>query len=277
MNQRYGYYRLCHRYCITRNELLAFVSLTMITEKSWPTKILVSKQWKEVGGGDSFWNNGTSECRGVAILSKRNLNNKVKLIHKNNDGRVSNVEIEMEGETYGVINIYTPNAAKDKVAFLTWLKNYINKKNEQNLIVLGDFNCTLDKSVDRYPINQNEDIGNIQLKLCIDNNDLEDIWRIRYPTKKISTFARGNAKSRIDYIFTSSRINFRIEKCNIINCIYSDHDAIGLTIKTNEIERGPGYWKLSSKIVESVEFKNTIESFWKYWKTKIPNYTNITK
>ena len=38
---------------------------------------------------------------------------------------------------------------------------------------------------------------------------------------------------------------------------------------SSECERGPGFWKLSTKVIESQLFSNTFKTFWQAWSPKI--------
>ena len=107
-------------------------------------------------------------------------------------------------------------------------------------IVLGDFNCTLLKSLDWKPIPNRDDIGSTELKKYIERNDLIDVWRARNPNSKCFTFGRVNSHSRIDFIFISSELNFASQKIKIIHFPFSDHDGVIMTLKVSEPERGPG-------------------------------------
>ena len=49
-------------------------------------------------------------------------------------------------------------------------------------ILGGDFNCVLDNTMDRKNCSGDTDIGQIEIKQLMNNHDLEDVWRRRYPT-----------------------------------------------------------------------------------------------
>ena len=46
-----------------------------------------TSQWKNMGGSECHWNHGTSESRGVAILSTNKFQYDIKDINKDNVGR----------------------------------------------------------------------------------------------------------------------------------------------------------------------------------------------
>ena len=76
---------------------------------------------------------------------------------------------------------------------------------EQNFLIGGDYNCTLNNKVDRRLDTglkaTKSDIGNTELTTVLTNNLLEDVWRRRNPGSQKYTFYKKNSKSasRIDF------------------------------------------------------------------------------
>ncbi|CAC5423972.1 unnamed protein product [Mytilus coruscus] len=131
-------------------------------------------------------------------------------------------------------------------------------------ILVGDFNCTLDKkTIDRNPSHSRDDIGTKELLFLLSQYDLTDIWRDRYPKDKRYTFQRGNSKSRIDYIFCDKSLSNKVYNVGISHCPFSDHDLVSFKLKLDEIQRGPGIWIMNINTIKSEEFKNAFEIWWK--------------
>jgi len=80
-----------------------------------------------------------------------------------------------------LFNGYVPNLGNDKKIAINQL---ISTNPANKSIVLGDFNCTLLKSLDRKPIPNRDDKGSTELKKYIERNDLIDVWRARNPNSK---------------------------------------------------------------------------------------------
>ena len=127
-------------------------------------------------------------------------------------------------ETIRIFNIYAPNNGIERKHFFNKLK--IDKENDIVNYVMGDFNCCLNRKLDRKHMPKREDAGNNELKNFIEKNELTDIWRLRYPNKKQYTFSRGQSYSRIDYIFTSENIDCRLNNAKIVYFPFSDHDSV---------------------------------------------------
>ena len=230
-------------------------------------------KWRSEWGGPSIWNNGTSASRGVGFLFKENFSYNKQEVSRDGSGRKLAISIKFSEKTYlKVYNIYCPNGAAERKEFI---RNSVSVDSDEKNCIVGDFNCTLSKTLDRRPIPIRPDIGAIELQNFIENNNLIDIWRKRYPFKKRYTFSRGNSHSRIDYIFISEELDPNIENVKITHFPYSDHDGVIVKLKIEEQERGPGSWKLNNSILNTELFRNTFETFWKFWRNQIENFEDI--
>ena len=207
-------------------------------------------KWKNEWGAKSMWNHGSSNSRGVAILFSKTIDYEVTETGRDNTGRKISCVVKISN-TYNVniYNVYVPNLGNDKKIFIN---QSISMNPADKNIVLGDFNCTLLKSLDRKPIPNRDDIGSTELKKYIERNDLIDVWRARNPNSKCFTFGRVNSHSRIDFIFISSELNFASQKIKIIHFPFSDHDGVIMTLKVSEPERGPGLWKMNYTLFKQI-------------------------
>ncbi|CAC5361410.1 unnamed protein product [Mytilus coruscus] len=234
------------------------------------TKI-VEKEWKKEWGGLSFWCNGTSVSKGVAILVKPNLDINVTEKYRDGEGRKLIVELKLDSnETVRIFNVYAPNNGIERKNFFN--KLIINNENDVVNYVMRDFNCCLNRKLDRKHMPKCEAVGNHELKNFIEKNELTDIWRLRYPNKKQYTFSRGQSYSRIDYILTSENIDCRLNNAKTVYFPFSDHDGVTISMNIIEPERGPGYWKMNNSVIKTDLFKNTFETFWKSWKLNINKF-----
>ena len=97
-----------------------------------------------------------------------------------NDCRLMSISYVEEDLHCIVFNIYAHNLAKERIAFFTKLNNIFEQVNhESDIIACGDFNCVLNKSIDRRPRQEHEDGGNRELISIIERHSFEDIWRIK--------------------------------------------------------------------------------------------------
>ena len=91
---------------------------------------------------------------------------------------------------------------------------------------MGDFNCAIQKNLDRNPPQQLDDISVRECQSMLHRNDLFDVWRKLKPETKRYTFKRGKSKSRIDYILCSSAVSSKVFGTRINYFPFSDHDII---------------------------------------------------
>ena len=119
------------------------------------------------------------------------------------------------------------------------------------MIFAGDFNLIFDKNLESAG-------GSTHLKKQIIrdhsikwNFDLCDIWRVRNPHKKLSTFQQkhftGIIQRRLDYIFVSNILQESVKKKQIINALSSDHFPIFSSFVNNDtFPRGSDVWKFNN-------------------------------
>ncbi|CAC5420630.1 unnamed protein product [Mytilus coruscus] len=228
------------------------------------TKI-VENEWKKEWGGLSFWCNETSVSKGVAILVKPNLDINVTEKYRDGEGRKLIVELKLDSnETVRIFNVYAPNNGIERKNFFN--KLIINNENDVVNYVMGDFNCCLNRKLDRKHMPKCEDVGNHELKNFIGKNELTDIWRLRYPNKKQYMFSRENDG-------TQQNLNEVEQLKNDIYKYYEQKpEAARIRSKINWYEKGEkstnyffrleqkrGKEKLWSKIkAENGTFKNNI-------------------
>ena len=90
---------------------------------------------------------------------------------------------------------------------------------------------------------------------------LQDIWCLKNPLAKRFTWRQKSPRihCRLDYFFVSDKMHDYITDMEIIPSIRSDHSAITLQIKSIQgFEKGRGYWKLNSSIIDNEDFVQEI-------------------
>ena len=128
----------------------------------------------------------------------------------------------------------------------------------------GDFNVIFDTNLDA-------DEGNPQLKLnsvtkllsMIAENDMCDIYRVRYPFSKRYTWRQKTPlkQRRLDYFLISDQLQEQIKTIEIIPAVQSDHST--LIVKIGSIiqeAKGQSYWKFNTSLVYDKSFVELIKS-----------------
>jgi exodeoxyribonuclease III len=245
------------------------------------------KLWGKEWGGENFWAFGTKLSKGVAFLVKPNLDIKVSELETDKSGRYISITIEIDEKQIKVVNIYSPNIPADRISFFKDLNTKLHamtldgNKKFNEIIVGGDFNCTMNPSQDRRNNTRGteskklqHDPGSKEIKILMLENNLEDIWRRRNPSIKRYTYFKPNSKtaSRIDYWLISECLDPNVTSVSISQAVRTDHAAINLQFRTSDGKRGPGFWKLSSEVLESNAFEAAFIAFWNTWKSEIHNF-----
>ena len=231
---------------------------------------------------DSLWSLGTNRQKGVAILvnprlKREGISYSNELIDSN--GRYIKIIVNIDGTLYRLVCIYAPpnDKARARVKFFIDLNNNIlNDEFDCETIMGGDYNCTLNADMDRFNcVCKNNDLGQIDLFRLIHTHELEDIYRRRFPyTREYTWYGQGKS-SRIDYWLTSKSLNSQIQEVSNCHAPRTDHRMITLKLRTNDVKRGKGIWKLNTSILFDHEYKQKVKDFWNSWRNKKQRYPNI--
>jgi len=171
---------------------------------------------------------GQKSYNGVAIISKKKLNNIQTDIFKdkNKQSRIISAELKNKNKVINLINIYTPNGNPvdtEKYDYkIYWLDNLIKKikslsKQNENIIIGGDFNIIPSTEDVHNPKNYENDalfILEIRKKLReLVNLGFNDAFRYIHPEKEGYTFWdytsgawQKNNGMRIDHFLVSSSL-----------------------------------------------------------------------
>ena len=94
--------------------------------------------------------------------------------------RLIRISLFLDEFPLDVINLYAPNNGKERKK-----DNFLCPDNTGDatipVIISWDCNCTMNKHIVRYPKHKIYDVGTLELKSLVSQNDIEDIWCIRNP------------------------------------------------------------------------------------------------
>lgn len=100
-------------------------------------------------GYEACFNSFSSKSRGVAILFNNNFDFKIhEQIKVENTGNLLALSISIENRKLSLVCLYGPN--EDSPEFYQNLSNIVNKLQNDEMIIVGDFNLVLDTSQDYY-------------------------------------------------------------------------------------------------------------------------------
>ncbi len=226
--------------------------------------------WTREWGGSAHWSTVSRNSIGVAILFKRDCQFKINEVNIHQNGRIIGVDLHIGEKKFYIVNVYAPNKESDReVFFREDLKTCLNVT-DRELILGGDFNCTL-KDIDRRNCSGRNEKGRKELFDLLHMYDLEDIYRKRFPVDCRYTYFKPNSTvaSRIDLWLTSKSLDTFIDtvKNVVVPNTFSDHAGIYLKIVHTSVEKGNGRWQMNDSVVQTEMFKGLFTSFWKEWKS----------
>ena len=254
----------------------------------------IEQLWKNEWGGKIYYSHGTTSSRGVMTCFNPKFQCKIiKEIHGEGilEGRFLGTEIEVDGVCFSIFNIYAPNADCPEYFHNMELKI---REAQTNIIIIGDFNLTLNNDLDRLGTASNNSRAKQVLEGIIEEYSLNEIWRDTHEgIKEYSWIKNMNTESlkasRIDFCLTTSIVTKWVYDCFYLNGVYTDHRALVVIINIMNKERGPGYWKLNSSLLYNPEYTDKItvlllkdiklsvnmedKSRWEWLKKKIKIYT----
>jgi exonuclease III len=76
--------------------------------------LIWQNEWKNYWGGNSFFNCGTSDSRGVGILLGKKFKENVEFFSQDNSGRILRSTLKINDSTFYISNIYAPNNGKER-------------------------------------------------------------------------------------------------------------------------------------------------------------------
>jgi len=166
-------------------------------------------QWKTDWQGDIIFSGSQLNSEGICILFNPKYKIKVENVRELVTGRIITCEALIENNRFTLINVYRPSKGSDHIFEL--LNYYVLTNDEHNFIIGGDFNttlnCTLDKKNGRPDTNKKCRNKIIQL---MQNNDIIDIWRELHGNKMQFTW-HSNTKP----IIHSNIVRNIIKSCTI--------------------------------------------------------------
>ena len=209
------------------------------------------KVWKaEYGNANVYFDHGESNARGVATIISNDLQYQLKSSWTSNEGRILILQIEIETISYLFMNVYAPNL--DRPEFYKRLFEKILEFETDHVILAGDFNLYLDVEKDKRGgkldfTSKSADFVN----LFMEENEYLDVWRELNPDRFCFTWKNRSKKlySSLDYILVPLATMQKVDSCEILAGIKSDHKFVEIVLHFSNSIRGPGYWKFNNSLL----------------------------
>jgi exonuclease III len=220
--------------------------------------LLVQEVTKQVlhnlQGYQTLYNIGTN-CRGTAIIAKQGIT------FENITRIPSGHAIAAKFNDYWLINIYAPSrmaCRQEREAFYTCELSHILSQPANNILMAGDFNCTLEKGNATGTLNQSRGLTEI-----IRGMELRDVWN-RTPESPGYTHYSINGASRLDRIYVTKELYQKKQGLETKIAAFTDHLAICLHLKQDKPipQMGRGYWKLDSTLFDTTTITQKLTTLW---------------
>ena len=113
-----------------------------------------------------------------------------------NSGNFIIVDVEINKKRITLVNIYGPN--KDDPVFYEQLKNNITKFNNNDILIVGDWNLLLNPEIDGYNYKHvNNPKARLQVLRLMNDLNLFDVWREE--NQEIKNVHGGEKFLTVDY------------------------------------------------------------------------------
>ena len=127
------------------------------------------------------------------------------------------------------------------------------RNRHENKIIIGDFNLTLNVELDRYNTYSNNTKSREVVEVMMEEFCLRDVWRNQNPDTLEYSWINGGdrqRRSRIDFALVSGGLDQKVLSPTYLVGIQSDHRAFYMVVDLNPFERGRGYWKLNTSLLQ---------------------------
>ena len=187
------------------------------------------------------------------ILVNPNVELKVEKCVTDKNGRYILLDLIIDKSHIPLLNIYARNDIYRQITFFRNLQNLLAEFAQENIVVAGDFNCVLmemDKKGGNSILKHARALQEIKhlMNLC----DMSNIWRLHNSDVERFTWRNKSRKIQfqLDFFLISKDLSSDLQSCSIINLPESDHSAITLHLKAENLmqPKGPGFWKFSMSI-----------------------------
>ena len=229
-------------------------------------KVTISNEWQ----GLFHFSAGTSHSKGLLTLFNKSVQSYVSdpvFVSE----RVLLSKLCINDETIFLANVYAPcDSLANRINFLYSTTNILNdliycdSYNNPHVILLGDFNATLDNRLDIISGNPHPPSLVDAFNHAVNDISLNDIFRLKNPNEKTFTwtqkkFNEPRVSRRLDYIFISDSLLPFALNVNISNFGFSDHRAVALTLDFVSFKRGPSIYKLNKELLKNHVFVKTVK------------------
>ena len=225
---------------------------------------------------------GTVHRDGIMLLRK-NSAPEIQLLRSDPKGKYLIFNIVNTNDT--VVAIYAPSGIlkekrQERKLFYYRIRRLIRKymPHGSNLILLGDFNTTLNKLDRTSGENFDTDVQK-ELQGILSEFDLEDHWRLQNPKERVYTHYHGRTDTyaRLDRAYTTTKIRTDIHITHNINSFSDHYHSVILKRSNKDLERGKGYWILNNALLKDSVYCAEIKKPWCNWQEQKQGFESVSE
>ena len=125
-----------------------------------------------------IYSHGTNHSEGVMILINPSVDCKIEKTICDKNGRFIIIKLSLDEQSIVLVNVYAPNDATQQLGFFARLDQLLQEFSQDNIIIGGDFNCSLSAKdkIGGKPVTQKTKVIKAIETLC-HTLSLRDIWR----------------------------------------------------------------------------------------------------
>ena len=205
---------------------------------------------------------GSKNSKGLLTLfSKTLVDVSISMVKENERCLIS--KISNDDMNFHIVNVYAPCLDAVKIQFLDNITKFVKdlqSLQNENLIILGDFNTVLNNKLDIISGEPHADFIVNRFKCFINELLVKDIWRYLHGNKKEFTWSRNRPfiARRLDFIFTSDNLLPFCKESEIKEIGFSDHKAVYLNIDFSTFERGASFYKFNVSLLHDQKLVDEI-------------------
>jgi len=200
--------------------------------------------------GRTFYNAGSNNSRGVAILVKEGsllggLPDSSSGTWSDQDGRVLRLDCSLLHHQLSIMCVYAPTRQEERAAFWSALDSHVPLG--RIVVMGGDFNCTLDPRSDERVPSPFRAVGRQELQQLIAGHGLVDVWATRQPHLRGYTYPRlhntsaGSRAVRLDRFLLSTAAVAWTHSLAVVDGAPADHHGVSIRLQPPSLPcTGPG-------------------------------------
>ena len=203
--------------------------------------------------------------RGILVLVKKSCGCKVTNIKNSWENDIMAFDIILpDMSVISTLAVYAPSH-KDMPSFWDHVYDEISQNNNENRLILGDFNCTLDHKIDSSGYKTDPHTkSRAVLKNWLENETFIDTFRHFHPETTSFTYRTKDCKlrARLDYCFSSPSLISSIKHIShqAHNYINTDHSSTILDIDFTNTPKGKGIFRCPPNAHNDITYQKLIKN-----------------